>query len=273
MRLPGETISPTPDGAGTDARSNQTRPRAAVVVPTLGRAAYLEVALASILPQATAAGAEVLVVLDGPDPASAAVAARAGVEVVAHERPAGLNAARNTALEHTTGELVCFLDDDVELRPGWLDALLVAAAAEPEVDVFTGPIFARFEDHPFRTCGREGPPVTFLDLGPDDTDAPHAWGANMAIRRSAFARVGPFDPGRELYGDEQEWQDRLRASERPRIRYVASAALDHRRAGEDARLRSLASAAHRRGQASRRFDVFKSAQPTLAGELRTLAGT
>src|SRR3712207_7241331 len=40
-------------------------------------------------------------------------------------------------------------------------------------------------------------------------DAPHAWGANMAIRRAAFERVGRFDPARELYGDEQEWQDRL----------------------------------------------------------------
>src|SRR3712207_6926066 len=42
-----------------------------------------------------------------------------------------------------------------EVRPGWLEALLAAAAAEPDVDVFTGPIFARFEDHAFRACGRE----------------------------------------------------------------------------------------------------------------------
>ncbi len=37
---------------------------ASIVIPTRGRAAYLEVALASILPQARAAGAEVLVVDD-----------------------------------------------------------------------------------------------------------------------------------------------------------------------------------------------------------------
>src|SRR4051795_6284982 len=246
---------------------------ASVVIPTRDRAGYLGVALDSVVPQARAAGAEVLVVLDGPDAESAAVSSARGVRTISHARSRGLNAARNTGIAETSGDLVVFVDDDVEVRPGWLDALLAAAAAEPEVDVFTGPVFARFEDHPFRMCGREGPPVTFLDLGPVDVDAPHAWGANLAIRRSAFARVGLFDPARELYGDEQEWQDRLRASERPRIRYVASAALDHRRAGEDARLRSLASAAHRRGQASRRFDVFKSTQPSLAGELRTLAAT
>src|SRR3954471_2146702 len=245
---------------------------AAVVIPTRARPAYLRVALGSVLPQA--GDAELLVVLDGPDSASEAVAKELGARVVAHDRPLGLNAARNTALDHTTSELVCFLDDDVEVRPGWLEALREAAEACPDVDVFTGPVFARFEDHPFRTCGREVPPVAFLDRGPDDVEAAHGWGANMAIRGSAFERVGRFDAGRELYGDEQEWQDRLRATDRPRIRYVAGAALDHRRAGDDARLASLARAAYRRGQASRRFDVFKDAQqPTLAAELRTLAGT
>ena len=60
----------------------------------------------------------------------------------------------------------------------------------------------------------------------------------MAVRRSAVERVGPFDEARELYGDEQEWQARVKAAG-GRIRYVAGAALDHRRAGDDARLRAL----------------------------------
>src|SRR4051812_23806200 len=248
-------------------------PAASIVVPTRDRAPYLAVALDSILPQARAADADVLVVVDGVDAESAAVARARGVRAVSHAQPRGLNAARNTGIEHTTGDLVAFVDDDVEVRPGWLEALVRAADGAPDVDVFTGPVFARFEDHAFRTCGREGPPITFLDLGAEDRDAPHAWGANLAIRRSAFARVGLFDASRPLYGDEQEWQDRLRASERPRIRYVAAAALDHRRAGDDARLPALARAAYRRGQASRRYDVFKGTPPSLARELVTLAGT
>jgi len=94
----------------------------------------------------------------------------------------------------------------------------------------------------------------------------------MAVRRSAVERAGRFDATRELYGDEQEWQARLRAAG-GRIRYVAAAGLDHRRAGDDARLRSLCAATYRRGQASRRFDVFKGTAPPLGAELRTLAGT
>ena len=129
----------------------------------------------------------------------------------AHDAPRGLNAARNTALQATARRSSCFVDDDVEVRPGWLGALIAAAAAAPtSVGVFTGPIRARFEDHRFRACGREGPPITFLDLGPADRDCDHAWGANMAVRRSALERAGPFDEALELYGDEQEWQARLR---------------------------------------------------------------
>jgi GT2 family glycosyltransferase len=246
--------------------------KAAVAIPTQRRADYLEVALASVTPQARAAGAEVLVVDDGPDAATRATAERHGARYLAHPAPRGLNAARNTALGATDAELVCFLDDDVDVRPGWLAALLAAAAACPdEVGVLTGPIHARFEGHRLPTCGREGPPITFLDLGPDDRDCEHAWGANMAVRRSAVERAGPFDEARELYGDEQEWQARVKAAG-GRIRYVAAAALDHRRAGDDARLRALCAAAYRRGQASRRFDAALGRAPALGAELRVLAG-
>ena len=170
--------------------------KAAVVIPTQRRAPYLEVALASIVPQARAAGAEVVVVDDGPDEATRAAAERHGARYLRHDAPRGLNAARNTALQATDAPLVCFVDDDVEVRPGWLDALLGAAAACPdEVAVLTGPIHARFEDHRFRTCGREGPPITFLDLGPADRDCDHAWGANMAVRRSAIERAGTLRRG------------------------------------------------------------------------------
>ena len=187
-------------------------PTASIIVPTRLRAGYLDVALASIAPQAAAAGAELLVVDDGPDEPTRAAAQRHGARYVAHEASRGLNAARNTGIDAAAADLLVFVDDDVEVRPGWLDALLAAdAAAAPEVGVLTGPIHARFEDHRLRSCGREDPPITTQDHGPDDRDVFAAWGANMTVRRSAIARAGRFDEARELYGDEQEWQGRLRA--------------------------------------------------------------
>jgi GT2 family glycosyltransferase len=247
-------------------------PTASIIVPTRERAGYLDVALASIAPQAAAAGAEVLVVDDGPSDATRETARRHGARYVAHAASRGLNAARNTGIDAARGDLLVFVDDDVAVRTGWLAALLRADdRAEPDVGVLTGPIHARFEDHRLRSCGREGPPITSQDHGPVDRDVPHAWGANMTIRRSWLQRAGSFDESRELYGDEQEWQGRLRAAG-GRIRYVAAAELDHRRAGDDARLRSLARAAYGRGQASRRFDVYKGSAPSTALELRVLAG-
>jgi GT2 family glycosyltransferase len=249
-------------------------PSAAVVIPTAGRPDYLDVALASIVPQARGANVEVLVVDDGPSDATKETAARHGARYVATTPPGGLNAARNLGLDATDADLVIYVDDDVRAQDGWLDAILAAAAAHPdEVGVLTGPIRASFEGHRFRTCGREGAPITTTDLGTEESDAPHAWGANMAIRRTAVARVGRFDEGGHLTnaGDEQEWQDRWRAAG-GRIRYVPGAALEHRRAGDDARVRSLCRSAYHRGRASRRFDVFKRTHPSLKGELRTLVG-
>ena len=252
------------------------------MIPTRARPAYLEVALVSIAPQARDTGAEVLVIDDaGPSPATRALVESLGAHYEPHPGPLGLNVARNTGVEHSTGELVVFVDDDVRVRPGWLGALLDAAREHPRVDVFTGPIEPRLEGRGgwvrIHSCGREGPPITSLELGTRDTDTRYAWGANMTIRRTALERVGPFEVALEHAGDEQEWQDRLRAgAPGARVLYVAGAALEHRRAGPDARLRSLARAAYARGRASRRFDSFRGETggraASLSRELLTLAG-
>ncbi len=247
-------------------------PRCAIIVPTRGRPGYLDVALGSIAPQAAAHETELLVIDDGPDDATRAVAERHGARYVAHPGPLGLNHARNTAIGATTAELLAFVDDDVAVRDGWLAALLAADAAEPaDVGVFAGPIHVRIEDHRFRACGREGGPITWLDHGDADADCHYAWGANLTIRRAAIERVGGFDTSLGIYGDEEEWQDRWHA-DGGRVRYIAAAALDHRRASDDARLRSLCRAARFRGRASRATDERKGTAPVLAAELRTLAG-
>jgi GT2 family glycosyltransferase len=232
------------------------------------------VSLASLTPQARKAGAEVLVIDDaGPSAAARALAESFGARYEPHAAPMGLNVARNTGVERSSGELVVFVDDDIRARHGWLAALLHAAAEHPEVDVLTGPVVPRLEGRRPRSCGREGPAITALELGDRDTDARYAWGVNMAIRRSALERVGPFDTTLEHGGDEQEWQDRLRArTPGARVMYVAAAAVEHRRAGADARLRALARVAYRRGRAARRFDARQGRAPGLPRELWTLAG-
>jgi GT2 family glycosyltransferase len=247
-------------------------PRATIAFPTRRRREYLAVALAAVAAQARAAGAEVIVVEDDPvDPETERLAAAHGARYVAHGAPRGLNAARNTAVDAAGSDLVCFLDDDTEAWPHWLESLLAAADGCPEHDVFGGPIRARLEGFDLPLCGREAVPVTALDLGDADRDADFVWGANLTVRRRALERFGRFDEALDLYGDEEDWQRRLRAAG-GRVRYVAAAGADHRRTGRDATLGGLSRAAFMRGRHSRRYDMRKGTAPSLAGELRTLAG-
>src|ERR1700685_1088465 len=152
-------------------------PPASIVIPTRARLSYLEVALASIAPPATDAGAELLVVAAaGSAEEAAALGGTPGRRYEPHPGPLGLNVARNTGVERSSGELVVFVDDDVEVREGWLDAplggggwsgelvvfvaddvevregwldaLLAGAREHPERDVFTGPILPRLEGSP-----------------------------------------------------------------------------------------------------------------------------
>ncbi|MGI9081658.1 MAG: glycosyltransferase family 2 protein [Thermoleophilaceae bacterium] len=246
-------------------------PTVSVVVPTRDRAGYLEVALASLRAQECDEPREILVVDDGSTDSTAEVARRAGVGHLRLDPPGGRNASRNAGVRATRGALVAFVDDDIWAPPGWLRALVQGAARHPGAEAFGGPIRARLEGPAPRGCGREPPPITTLDLGREDVDAPMVWGSNFAIRRESFARFGPFDERLGGHGDEEEWLMALRAAG-GRIIYLAGAGLDHRRAGDDARLRSLARAAYHRGRAARRTDVRREAAPSTARELRNLAG-
>ncbi len=83
-----------------------------------------------------------------------------------------------------------FIDQDIEAPPGWLDALLTAPVRLP-IGKCSVARSGRVSRAAVRAaCGREPAPITTLDFGSEDRDIPHAWGANMMIRRSAFDRVG-----------------------------------------------------------------------------------
>lgn len=245
-------------------------PLVSVVVPTANRASYLEVALASIAAQ-DAGGHEVVVVDDGSRDSTPDVVERSGARSLRHDPARGANAARNAGIAAAASDLIVLVDDDVAAPPGWLRAYLDAAERHPEADVIGGPIRASLEGRAPRSCGREAPPVTTLDLGPDDRETELVWSANMLIRRRAVDLAGPFDESLPTGGDEEEWLERLRAAG-GRVWYSAGPWLDHRRTGDDARLRSLMRSAYHRGRNLRAFDARRGVEPSLPRELRVLAG-
>ncbi len=243
---------------------------ATVAIPTRNRPAYLDVALSTIVPQARAAGAEVLVVAEGRDAATAAVAAAHGAVLLDRPAGSGANVARNLAIDAAGGELIVFTDDDVAVVDGWLTALLHGAERYPDHGVFGGPIVPVLEHGP-RACGREPAPITALDRGPADTDVEFVWGANMAIRSDTAGRVGHFDERLEDRGEEEEWLERYLRSG-GRIRYLAAAGVQHRRTGADSGLRALSRAQYAIGRSARHNDARKLTTPTLRQEFRDLAG-
>jgi glycosyltransferase involved in cell wall biosynthesis len=266
----------------------------AVVLPTRGRRAGLAIALESIVPQARTLGAEVVVVEDGGSEAREA-AERHGARWIGLDRARGPNAARNVGIAATASDLVVLAEDDVRVPLGWLDALVGAAVAHPDVEVLGGPIRGVVEGRRWRTCGREWPPISSFHRGDADREVDLVFAGNMAVRRSALARIGPFAESLGLYpageearriaaassgsapvagffGDEEEWQDRYRASG-GRILYVAGARLDHVRRGEEARISALVRAAYGRGRVARRWAESRGRAPSVGRELRVAAGS
>ncbi len=246
-------------------------PLVSVVIPTRNRASYLDVALASLVCQELDGSFELLVVDDSSRDATPAIVSRWGVRCIRAARPGGLNAARNAGVGATTAELVAFLDDDVYAPPGWLQAVVDGVSRHPDADAFGGPIRARFEGRTPSSCGRETAPITTLDLGDRDIEARTVWGANMAIRRAALERLGPFDESVAGHGDEEDWLLALRATG-GRIVYLARAGVDHRRVGSDAGLEALVGSAYRRGRAARISDQRRGRAPSIMRELRVLGG-
>ena len=144
---------------------------------------------------------EVIVVDNAPDTAATkqVVDGFPAVRYVCEPRR-GLDAARNRAVREATGDIIAFTDDDAIVEPEWLDAL-IANFADARVQCATGLTLPLeldtesqelFEEH----CSfSRGYRRRVFDGQCDNPFAvgPVGAGANMAMRRTVFDRVGEFD--------------------------------------------------------------------------------
>lgn len=139
-------------------------PLVSVILPTYNRAGFLDGALASIADQ-TYLQRELVIVDDGSTDETPAVLDRLAAEGrgsfrVVRQANAGAYAARNTGLDHATGDLVAFFDSDDLWLPHHLRDSVAALVAEPDVDWVFGA--CRIED---MESGRELEPSTFYVRG------------------------------------------------------------------------------------------------------------
>ncbi len=118
----------------------------------------------------------------------------------------GLSRARNTGLRHATGEIIAWTDDDTVAHPKWIEAIR-RVFLDPEISGLTGlvlpasletPSQLRFE-RDFGGFNRGYRTVTFdaRFFSEMKGRGVPVWtigaGANMAFRRSVFAKLGFFD--------------------------------------------------------------------------------
>jgi glycosyltransferase involved in cell wall biosynthesis len=160
-----------------------TAPLVSVVITVYNGAAYLGEAIESALGQ-THPNVEVVVVDDGSDDGSDAVAQRYPITFERLLERRGIGAARNVASALATGEFVTFLDADDRFPPNKLARQLEVFAAQPETDVVYGQM-AEFVS-PDLT-----PEQAATIRAPVPRSRSHV-AAVMLMRRAAFDRVGPW---------------------------------------------------------------------------------
>lgn len=184
-------------------------PRVSVVIPTRDRRAVLARALASIDAQCFR-DFEVVVVDDGS--ADGTVdwlrAERPTVGLVELRPSRGAAAARNHGVERARGEIVAFLDDDDAWHPSYLETQVALFDAHPDAEMCSAG-HVEIDGH-----GRVSRP----DLRPlfDYADplvhllaeCPLHTLSVVACRRTALARIGPFDETLAIVHD-LDWYLRL----------------------------------------------------------------
>jgi glycosyltransferase involved in cell wall biosynthesis len=100
-----------------------------VVIPTCNRSALLKRAIDSALDQ-TRPPLELIVVVDGPDPATTASLScfsDSRIRIIALDEVVGGAEARNIGVRRATGEWIAFLDDDDEWLPNKLELQMASA--------------------------------------------------------------------------------------------------------------------------------------------------
>ena len=175
-----------------------------VVIPTHGRRDLLERTLRSLDSDADGPEVEVHVVDDGADAELdqyvAALPIRLRVDVVSHPECRGRSVARNSGIDRATGEVLVFLDGDMEVVPGFL-----AAHASEHSDgntVALGTIVTTREirhDAFVRYVDSRG--VRKVKPG-ERIPGRYFLSGNSSVSRPLLDRAGGFDEGFAQYGGE-----------------------------------------------------------------------
>lgn len=193
-----------------------------IVIPTAGRPVAIRAAIQSVVTQDIASrNTELIVVDNNTDEALSTDLAKYCAEWAdqlryIREPSPGLSAARHRGAQEAKGELLTFLDDDVEVSQTWLQAIQkafeskdVAMVGGPSIPKFTCSIPAWFWGFMSTTpySGWMNPWLSLLDIGRDikNIDPNYIWGLNFSIRKQVMFDCGGFHPDL-VPAKYQRWQ-------------------------------------------------------------------
>jgi glucosyl-dolichyl phosphate glucuronosyltransferase len=246
-----------------------------VIVCTRNRASLLPAALESLANQVTNRVFEILVVNNASEDRTAEVIAewcrRDARFRTVNEPRIGLSTAKNAGVRAARGHTVLFTDDDVLVEPNWVEAHLDLLSDKHGLIIAGGPILPITHDlAPWpQWLGEASRDLPWLDHGGPARPLgrwDRVWGANMAIPRAAFDRVGSWNEELGRKGDQRgtwedlEFADRVRNSG-GQVWFCPGAVVHHRIMPELVLPRRILGRAFLRGQDECVRGVWASDEP------------
>jgi hypothetical protein len=208
-------------------------PQVSVIVPVLCGDNNFRTCLAS-LAALDPPPVDLVVAVDGGDPAAVALASGCGARVVVLDERGGPARARNAAARVAQGDVLFFVDADVTLPADTVARVVAALADHPDHAAIVG----SYDDAPaapnflsqYKNLAHRFVHQTAHE------EACAFWSACGAVRHDAFVRVGGYDEHyRRSSIEDIEFGSRLIASGE-RIRMVKSLAVKHLKRWTPARL-------------------------------------
>jgi glycosyltransferase involved in cell wall biosynthesis len=265
-----------PEANMSDAAADHPTPLISVIVPTRDRAVSLRLLLESLdALSPPSVPCEFVIADNGSTDETPRLLAewklRGPNRTVVRVHEPGKSRAVNAAITASRGELLAFLDDDVAVDREWLAAVWEYFATHDCAAAQGAVLWPReaYDDAELAALLERYRTIVHLDLSPDAVRT-KLTGANMAVRRHAFAVVGTFNeklgPGAAGLSEDNELADRI-LRHGGWIGYMARARVVHE--VDRSRLTEEYFAEYHRRQGRSRFAykhnrIFSSILPNLA---------